>query len=110
MQQHTERLQSAVDMARRLQRNEETTLKDRMEMVCTFILCACVRVYNACTHMGVRVSAGWERGRQGHEAMFQATHCTGMKGTGGSIDMLCFTGEEKSCWVKRSAATRCPSS
>ncbi|KAL3153835.1 hypothetical protein ABBQ32_013411 [Trebouxia sp. C0010 RCD-2024] len=33
LQQHTERLQGAVDMARKLQRNEETTLKDRMEMV-----------------------------------------------------------------------------
>ena len=28
LQQHTERLQSALDMARRLQQNEETTLKD----------------------------------------------------------------------------------
>lgn len=47
LQQHTERLQSAVDMARKLQRNEETTLKDRMEMVCTFRhnACACVCVF-----------------------------------------------------------------
>ena len=34
LRQHTERLQGALDMARKLQRNEETTLKDRMEMVC----------------------------------------------------------------------------
>lgn len=54
LQQHTDRLQSAVDMARRLQRNEETALKDRMEMVRTFIhnafvflpvyVCACVHL------------------------------------------------------------------
>lgn len=46
LKQHTERLQSAVDMARRLQRNEETALKDKMEMVCTFThlasLCLCL--------------------------------------------------------------------
>ena len=45
----------------------------------------------------VCVSAGGERGRQGHEARFQATHCTGMKGTGGLL----------TCWalqVKRNHA------
>ena len=39
LQQHAERLQSALDMARKIQRNEETSLKDRMEMVgpyCTY--------------------------------------------------------------------------
>lgn len=50
LQQHTERLQSTIDMARRLQRNEETTLKDRMEMVCTVTLLASLRV---CLHIRV---------------------------------------------------------
>ncbi len=31
---HAERLANAVNMARTLQRNEETLLKDRMETVC----------------------------------------------------------------------------
>jgi len=34
LKQHAERLAHAVDMARTLQRSEETLLKDRMETVC----------------------------------------------------------------------------
>ncbi len=34
LKQHAERLANAVDMARTLQRSEETLLKDRMETVC----------------------------------------------------------------------------
>ena len=56
LKQHTDRLQSAVDMASRLQRNEETALKDRMEMVRTCIhkACVCMCVY-VCVYVSVSV-------------------------------------------------------
>lgn len=55
LKQHTERLANAVDMARTLQRNEETLLKDKVETVrvfcvllplCTIVLCVIASLYN----------------------------------------------------------------
>lgn len=55
LKQHTERLANAVDMARTLQRNEETLLKDKVETVrvfcvllplCTIALCVIASLYN----------------------------------------------------------------
>ena len=56
LQQHTERLQSALDMARRLQQNEETTLKDRMEMVSKRLTSLYVCLYVCVHERSIRLS------------------------------------------------------
>ena len=56
LKQHTERLANAVDMARTLQRNEETLLKDKVETVRVF--CVLLPLYTIVRVMGSYCTKG----------------------------------------------------